>query len=87
MRSSSSHSRVAKKLSAIALSKHSPTEQLKSGLDACDGEGNAKGRAHYEKLHHLLRHELDGVEKVIRSLNHERRKHPENKRIAEGVQV
>ena len=33
----------------------------------------------YEKL----RHDLGGVEKVIRSLNHERRKQPENKRIAE----
>ena len=54
-------------------------EQLKSGLDACYGEGNAKGRAHYEKLRHLLRHECGGVEKVIRSLNHERRKQPENK--------
>ena len=43
----------------------------------------AKGRAHYEKLRHLLRHELDGVEKVIRSLNHLRRTHPGNKRIAE----
>ena len=40
-------------------------EQLKSGLDACYGEGNAKGRAHYEKLRHLLRHDLGGVEKVI----------------------
>ena len=58
-------------------------EQLKSGLDACYGEGNAKGRAQYEKLRHLLRHDLGGVEKVIRSLNHERRKQPENKRIAE----
>ena len=58
-------------------------EQLKSGLDACYGEGDVKGRAHYEKLRHLLRHDLGGVEKVIRSLNHERRKQPENKRIAE----
>ena len=45
-------------------------EQLKSGLDACYGEGDAKGRAQYEKLRHLLRHDLGGVEKVIRSLNH-----------------
>ena len=48
-------------------------EHLKSGLDACYGEGNAKGRAHYEKLRHLLRHDCAGVEKVIRSLNHLRR--------------
>ena len=27
-------------------------EPLKSGLDTCDGEGDAKGRAHYEKLRH-----------------------------------
>ena len=51
-------------------------EHLKSGLDACDGQGNAKGRAHYEKLRHLLRHDCVGVEKVIRSLNHLRRTHP-----------
>ena len=58
-------------------------EHLKSGLDACYGEGNAKGRAQYEKLRHLLRHDCAGVEKVIRSLNHLRRTHPGNKRIAE----
>ena len=58
-------------------------EQLKSGLDACYGQDDAKGRAHYEKLRHLLRHDCGGVEKVIRSLNHQRRKQPENKRIAE----
>ena len=46
-------------------------EHLKSGLDACYGQGNAKGRAHYEKLRHLLRHDCAGVEKVIRSLNHQ----------------
>ena len=55
-------------------------EQLKSGLDACYGQDDAKGRAHYEKLRHLLRHDC---EKVIRSLNHQRRKQPESKRIAE----
>ena len=53
------------------------------GLDACYGQGNAKGRAHYEKLRHLLRHDCAGVEKVIRSLNHLRRTRPGNKRIAE----
>ena len=58
-------------------------EHLKSGLDACYGEGDAKGRAQYEKLRHLLRHDCAGVEKVIRSLNHLRRTHPGNKRIAE----
>ena len=30
-----------------------------------------------------MRYDFGGVEKVIRSLNHERRKQPENKRIAE----
>ena len=58
-------------------------EQLKSGLDACYGQDDAKGRAHYEKLRHLLRHDCGGVEKVIRSLNHQRRKQPKSKRIAE----
>ena len=56
---------------------------MKSGLDACYGQDDAKGRAHYEKLRHLLRHDCGGVEKVIRSLNHQRRKQPESKRIAE----
>ena len=58
-------------------------QQLKSGLDACYGEGDAKGRAQYEKLRHLLRHDCGGVEKVIRSLNHERKKQPQSKRLGE----
>ena len=47
------------------------------------GKAMRRGRAHYEKLRHLLRHDCAGVEKVIRSLNHLRRTHPGNKRIAE----
>ena len=58
-------------------------EQLKSGLHACCGQGDAKGRVHYEKVRHRLRHDCGGVEKGIRSLNRERGKQPQNQRIAE----
>ena len=58
-------------------------EQLKSALDARYGENDAKGRAQFEKLRHLLRHDPDGVEKVIRSLDYQRKRCPRRKRIGE----
>lgn len=58
-------------------------EQLKAALDAAYGENAPKGRAQFDKLRHLLRHDTDGVDKVIRALIHLRRKHPRRKRIGE----
>jgi len=58
-------------------------EQLKAALDAAYGENAPKGRAQFDKLRHLLRHDTDGVDKVIRALIHLRRKHPRRTRIGE----
>ncbi len=38
-------------------------------------------KSQFEKLRHILRHELNGAHKVIRSLVHLRNKHPRSKRI------
>ena len=58
-------------------------EQLKSGLDACYGDNDPKGRAQFEKLRHVLRDDPEGVEKVIRALSYQRTKYPRRKRIGE----
>ena len=65
-----------------AATRSDAAEPLKPVLDACR-EGDARGRAHYGRLRRSLRRDCGGVEKVIRSLDRERRKRPENKRIAE----
>ena len=58
-------------------------EQLKSALDARYGENDARGRAQFHKLRHILLHDPDGVEKVIRALDHQRKKFPRRTRIGE----
>ena len=58
-------------------------EQLKAALDAGYGENDATGRAQFEKLRHVLRDAPDGVEKVIRALNYQRKRHPRKTRIGE----
>jgi len=58
-------------------------EQLKAALDAAYGENDPKGRAQFDKLRHVLRHDADGVAKVIRALVYLRDKHPRRKRIGE----
>ena len=58
-------------------------EQLKSGLDACYGDNDPKGRAQFEKLRHVLRDDPEGVGKVIRALSYQRTKYPRRKRIGE----
>jgi hypothetical protein len=58
-------------------------EQLKAGLDAAYGEGNAKGQVQFKKLRHVLLEDEDGVAKVIRALVYLRDKHPRRKRIGE----
>ena len=50
-------------------------EQLKAATDAAYGENNTRGRAQYEKYRHVLRHELGGVERVIRGLRYLRCKY------------
>lgn len=56
-------------------------EHLSGALEAAYGEGSAKSKAQFEKLRHVLRHDDDGIAKVIRSLVHLRRQHPRSKKI------
>ena len=58
-------------------------EQLKSALDARYGDNDAKGRAQFHKLRHILLDDCDGVEKVIRALAYQRKQFPRRKRIGE----
>ena len=58
-------------------------EQLKSALDARYGENDAKGRAQFHKLRHILLDDPGGVEKVIRALDYQRKRFPRRKRIGE----
>ena len=58
-------------------------EQLKAALDSAYGESDPKGRAQFDKLRHVLRHDADGAAKVIRALVYLRGKHPRRKRIGE----
>lgn len=56
-------------------------ERLKAAVEAAYGETSPKGRAHFEKLRHVLLEERGGVEKVIRSLVHLRNTHPRSRKI------
>ena len=56
-------------------------EQLKAALDARYGENDAKARAQFHKLRHILLEESNGVEKVIRTLDYQRNKFPRRTRI------
>jgi hypothetical protein len=56
-------------------------EHLKSALAAAYGENDPKGDAQYEKLRHVLRHDDDGVEKVIRALVYLRNTHPRSRKL------
>ena len=58
-------------------------EQLKCALDARYGDNDAKGRAQFHKLRHILLDDCDGVEKVIRALAYQRKQFPRRKRIGE----
>ena len=58
-------------------------EHLKGAFDAAYGAGDSKATAQFEKYRHRLRHETDGVGKVIRALRHLCSKHPERERIAQ----
>ncbi len=56
-------------------------EHLSDALDAAYGEHSPKARAQFEKLRHVLRHDENGVEKIIRALVHLRDQHPRNKTL------
>jgi len=56
-------------------------EHLSEVLTAAYGEGGERD-AQYEKLRHILRHDRDGVGRVIRALVHLRNTHPLRKQIS-----
>ena len=58
-------------------------EQLKGALDAAHGVDSPKAAAQFEKFRHRLRHEPDGVERVIRALVYLRSKYPNRERITQ----
>ena len=58
-------------------------EQLKGAFDAAHGVDSPTAAAQFEKFRHRLRHEPDGVERVIRALVYLRSKHPNQERIAQ----
>ncbi len=51
-------------------------EHLAKALNAAYGENSPQAKAQLEKLRHVLRHDDDGVAKVIRALIHLRDTHP-----------
>lgn len=61
-------------------------EHLKTALDTAYGENSPKSGAEFDKLRHLLRNDPDGVGKVIRALDHQRKQHPKRKNLAREVE-
>jgi hypothetical protein len=60
-------------------------EYLHGGMAAVYGEASTKCRAEFEKYRHILRHDDDGVQKVIRHLRYLKEKHPRRKKLAEAL--
>ena len=58
-------------------------EKLKDAFDAAHGVDSPTAAAQFEKYRHRLRHEPDGVKRVIRALVYLRSKHPNTERIAQ----
>ena len=56
---------------------------LKDAFDTAHGTDSPKAAAQFKKYRHLLRHEPDGVNRVIRALVYLRSKSPGNERIAQ----
>jgi hypothetical protein len=54
---------------------------LKAALDQAYGENSAPANAQFEKLRHLLRHDVRGAAKVIRSLDHLVHQHPRREKL------
>ena len=58
-------------------------EHLSDAFDAAHGADSSKAAAQFKKYRHRLRHEPDGVNRVIRALLYLRSKSPGNERIAQ----
>ena len=52
---------------------------LSDTLDAAHGEHSPQSRAQFEKLRHVLRYDIDGVEKIIRAIAYQRDQYPRRK--------
>lgn len=61
-------------------------EHLHEALIAAHGEGSVNCAAEFDKYRHILRHDTNGVEKVIRHLRHLRDANPRRKKIANALQ-
>lgn len=59
------------------------SSHLKDAFDAAHGEGTVRSRERFEKYRHILRHDIGGVEKVIRALNYQRSIHPRRQRLVQ----
>ncbi len=57
-------------------------EHLKSAFEAAYGENSSKSKAQFEKYRHILRDEVQGVEKVIRALAHLKNTHPRKTKLS-----
>jgi hypothetical protein len=60
-------------------------EYLHGAMAAVYGEASTKCTAEFQKYRHILRHDDDGVEKVIRHLRYLKDKHPRRKKLAEAL--
>jgi hypothetical protein len=56
-------------------------EHLAKALNLAYGENSPMARSQFEKWRHVLRHESNGVEKVIRALKHLHEMHPHSKKL------
>jgi hypothetical protein len=60
-------------------------EHLHGAMAAAHGEASAKCGAEFQKHRHILRHDSDGVDKVIRHLRYLRDQNPRRKKIAAAL--
>jgi hypothetical protein len=60
-------------------------EHLHDAMAAAHGEASAKCESEFQKYRHILRHDGDGVEKVIRHLRYLRDQNPRRKKIATAL--
>jgi hypothetical protein len=56
-------------------------QHLNEGLEAVYGETSLRGQAEFQKHRHTLRHDPDGVAKVIRHLAYLRDQHPRKRKL------
>jgi hypothetical protein len=60
-------------------------EHLDAALGSIYGDGTLEARKRFEALRFVLREEPDGAEKVIRSLDYLRKRHPQNKTVVKEL--